>query len=153
MAYRFAAAILFCAAPALAQGGPMAMSRAASANQLGVLEYCQQQGYVDPAAVTAQRSVNARLPPAPTDAAATDAAEALGRQGTISANSNTVTLADMATRSSTTVDALCKRMASSVIQTATMFQSGMPSLPAGMPSMPAMPGGMPVMPGVVAPSR
>lgn len=159
MIHRFAAlgllASAICAAPAMAQTDPMA--RTAAANELGVLEYCQGQGHVDQTAVTAQRATLARLP-ASAGAAPTDAAEALGKQGTISANGNTVTLAGFASSHNTTVDALCKQMASSVTQSAAALQSvpGMPAMPGGMPTMPVMPGGMPTMlamPGVPAAPR
>lgn len=157
---RFAVALLLCT-PALAQGtlmvpqgDPMAASRIASANQLGVLEYCQSKGYVDQAPIAAQKSLIARLPASP-GAAPTDAAEATGRQGMLSNNGAGVSLSDMASRGNTTVDSLCKQMGDGVKQTAAMFQSSgmpaMPTMPGGMPTMPGgmpqMPGGMPAMPG------
>lgn len=156
MIRRFAVTLLLCT-PVLAQsnpvpqGDPMATSRAMSANQLGVLEYCQSKGYTDQAPIVAQKSLIARLPPS-TGAASpgvlsTDAAEAMGRKGMMNNNGTGMPLSDMATRGNTTVDALCKQIGGGVTQTAAMFQSsGMPSMPTMPNGMPAMPGGMPQMP-------
>ncbi len=135
-------------APALAQGDQMAMVQAASANQIGVLEYCQAQGHVDASAVAAMRSAAARLFPAPSTAAM-DAAEVAGRQGSIVANGTTTTLASFADTTHTTVPALCKQLADGAARSAAAQAGGMGATPAmpGMPGrMPAMPGGMPAMP-------
>ena len=131
--------------PALAQTDQIAMAHTVAANQLGLLQYCQGQGDVDASAVEAERSMIGRMPPS---AAPTDAAEALGRKGTLSANGTTMTLASMAGSHNTTVSALCKQMGSSAVQASSAYQqngaamNGMPSLPGGM-TMPQMPGGMP----------
>ena len=150
----FAAAIVLASAGASAQTDQMAMAHQAAANQLGVLEYCQKQGYTDAAAIDAQRTVIARLPASP--GVSTDAAEASGREGTLVANGNNYTLASMASTHNTTESALCKQMAGNVTQMAAMQQSGMgmhmPTMPGGMPQMPsgmpAVPGGMPTMPSI-----
>ncbi len=157
----FALAATLMSFPALAQGDPMVMARAASANQLGVLEYCQAQGHTDAAAVAAMRSTAARLPPAPSTAA-TDAAEAAGRQGSIVANGTTTTLAGFADTTHTTVPALCKQLADGAVRSAAAQASGvgampampggMPTMPGGMPAMPSM-NGMPAMPGMPAVPR
>ena len=146
----FALALAACSAfPALAQTDQIAMARNVAANQLGLLQYCQGQGDVDANAVEAERSVIGHMP---SSRAPTDAAEALGRKGTLSANGTTMTLASMAGSRNTTVSALCKQMGSSAVQTASAYQQnsaamgGMPPLPNGM-AMPQMPGGMPAMPG------
>jgi hypothetical protein len=141
---------------ASAQGDMMAMARSAAANQLGVMEYCQKQGFADDAAVAAQRSSISRLPAGPAGES-NDAAEALGRTGTVASGSTKVTLADMAGKNNTTVGALCTQMASSAMRGAAAQSSGtmpgMPSFPGGMPKIPAMPNmptnmpSMPTMPG------
>ena len=153
----------------LAQSDPMAMARQASANQLGLMEYCQSQGYADTDAVAASRTSLGRLPPAGAGAPPTDAAEALGRKGTLAVNGTETTLASMASSHNTTVGAMCGQMANSAKQAVAMSQAmpsmpampggmpAMPSMPGGMPSgmpggMPSMPGGMPAMPGTAAPS-
>ena len=149
-----ALAITACGmAPALAQVDPAATAHAAAANQLGILEYCQGRGDVDADAVIGERGVITRLP---ASSAPTDAAEALGRQGILSApNGTTVTLASMAGTHTTTVSARCRQMGSSTRQAAASFGQagamplgGMPQMPA-MPGVPGMPGvgGMPQMPG------
>ena len=133
--------------PAVAQTDQVAMMHTVAANQLGLLQYCQGQGEVDASAVEAERGMIGRMPPS---AAPTDAAEALGRKGTLSANGTTMTLASMASSHNTTVSALCKQMGSSAVQASSAYQqngaamNGMPSLPGGM-TMPQMPGGMPSM--------
>ncbi len=135
---------------AQAQGDPYATAHAAAANQLGVMEYCQGRGDVGPDAVAAQRGAIARLPASTTP---NDAAEALGKQGTLSApNGTRTTLDSLASAHGSTVSALCKQMGSAAVQSAAMVpQTGMapggvamPALPNGMamPAMPAIPGGM-----------
>lgn len=159
----FAAAAAMLTTPAWAQADQMAMARAMTSNQLGVLEYCQSQGYADAASVAAERASIARLPPGG-DAKSETAAEALGRSGSMSMNGNPMTLTSMASGHNTTVAAMCQQMASSAKQAAAAFSqggatmqmpagmpsmSGMPSMPPGMPSM----SGMPAMPGTTAPTR
>ena len=139
-----------------AQTDMMAMSHNSAANQLGVLEYCQAQGYTDASAVTAQKGVIARMP---AYSGSTEAAEASGKQGTITGAGTTMSLSDMATKSNTTEAVLCQKMADNTKQVAASNQAAfgpggvpnMPAMPGGMPSgMPAMPGGMPTMPGMPA---
>ena len=133
---------------ALAQADMTAMARNSAANELGILEYCQSNGQIDGTAVVAQKTVIARLPAG----GPTDAAESLGKEGTIlGANGNNVALASMASKGNTTEKALCAQMASSVKQAvASNPAMSMPAMPGGMPSMPngmpAVPGGMPTMP-------
>ncbi len=137
---------LCCAGPAFAQTDLMAMARVAAANQLGVLEYCQGRGDVGADAVSVQRDAIARLP---ASSVPTDAAEALGREGTLSAPNGThITLADMASTHNTTITALCKQMGSSAQQAGAYPQGA--TTPGTMPAMPQMPQmmGMPAMPGM-----
>ena len=137
---------LCCAGPALAQTDFVGMARVAAANQLGVLEYCQGRGDVGADAVGVQRGAIARLP---ASSVPTDAAEALGREGTLSApNGARITLADMASTHNTTIAALCKQMGSSAQQAGAYPQGAM--APGTMPAIPQMPQmlGMPAMPGV-----
>ena len=162
----WAAAAACWAVPAMAQSDQMAMAHTAAANQLGVLEYCQEQGAVGPEAAEAERRSIRRLPASAVD---TGAAERLGKQGTIAANGNPMTLANIAGSRNTTVAAICKQMGDAAVQTDAAFASSttgssvpgmpglppgmvMPGMPAGMPGMPAgmpaMPSGMPSMPGV-----
>jgi hypothetical protein len=77
-------------------------------NQLGVLAYCQEQGHIDGTAVEIQTKLLAMIPAG--DTAMGDAAEAKGKEGTVSAMGVERTLADAATEQNTTEEALCKQM-------------------------------------------
>ena len=137
------AAAACAAAPALAQTDMMGMARQSAANQLGVLEYCQAKGYTNQAAVAAQKSAIAQLP---VSTESTLASENTGKQGTISANGTSFTLAGMAKTHNTTVSALCQQMAQNTSQMAAMRQrmGSMPMAPSNMPTangMPTVPGG------------
>lgn len=77
-------------------------------NQLGVLTYCQENGHIDGTAVETQAKLMAMIPPG--DEAKGDAAEAKGKEGTVSAMGVERTLADAAKEQGTTEDALCKQM-------------------------------------------
>jgi hypothetical protein len=147
-----------CSFAAWAQNDPVTMAHVSSANQLGVLEYCQNQGDTDASAVTAEKAIIARLPAAPASStSAIDAAEALGKTGTISMNGSSTSLSSMASTHNSSVSAMCQQMASTVKQTSAAFQQNggmvqMPAMPSGggMPTMPSMPSGgsMPTMPSV-----
>ena len=131
------------AAPALAQTDMMGMARQMAANQLGVLEYCQAKGYTDQSAITAQKGVIGQLPVS-TDS--TLALENTGKQGTISANGTSVTIASMAKSHNTTEAALCQQMAQNTTQMAAMRKNmgTMPMAPGNMPTangLPTVPGG------------
>ncbi len=139
-------AAAFSAAPALAQGDPLGMARQMAANQLGVLEYCQAKGYTDQSGVTAEKSAIAQLPPS---TESTLASENTGKQGTMSANGTSFTLASMAKTHNTTEAALCQQMAQGATQAAAMRQNmgTMPMAPGNMPTA----GGMPTVPGGTTP--
>ncbi len=124
----------FCATLASAQNDPMAMMKQAAANQLGLLEYCQAQGAVDDKPVATQREIMAQLP---ASTAPTDAAEALGKQGSLSVNGQTITLTSAATAHNTTVDAMCKQIGGAVVQAAAMMKQQQAG--GGMPAMPGTP--------------
>ena len=100
------------AEPAPAQAAPAAQDPGAAyesaRNQLGVLMYCQENGHIDSTAVDTQTKLLAMIPPG--DAAKGDAAEAKGKEGTVSAMGVERSLADAAKEQNTTEDALCKQM-------------------------------------------
>lgn len=108
------------AAPAATAEAPAAASPAATPaqdssaayesarNQLGVLGYCQDKGFIDAKAVETQTRLLAMIPAG--DTAKGDAAEAKGKEGTVSAMGVERTLADAAKEKNTTEDALCKQM-------------------------------------------
>ncbi len=136
--------LLLSGAAASAQGDPMAMAHQASANQIGVMEYCQSKGWADQAAVDAQKSGTANLPPA-TDQSGVAAAEATGKSGSLLNNGQATSLASMASQTHTTEQALCENMAQSAKNVAAQMAAmpkGFPTMPNGMtmPGMPAMPG-------------
>ncbi len=144
------AAVLLLAGPAFAQTDPMQMAQVAGANQVGVMEYCQGKGWADQAAVDAQKASLAGLP-TPSDQNGVAAAEATGKSGSLLNNGRAMSLASMASQTSTTEQALCGRLADSAKSTAAQLSSmskGFPTMPGGMPAMPngmTMPG-MPGMP-------
>ena len=145
-----ASAALPCVA--LAQSDPMQMAQLASANQTGVMEYCQGRGWADQAAVDAQKASTSSLPPA-TDTTGISAAEATGKAGSLLNNGTAMPLASMAAQTHTTVEMLCGKLAESAKMAAAQ-RSSMPQMPVGMPGMPsgmpALPNGMtmPTMPGM-----
>jgi hypothetical protein len=141
-------ALLASPCAARAQSDPMQMARLASANQTGVMEYCQGKGWADQAAVDAQKAGAASLPPA-SDTTGISAAEATGKSGSLLNNGTAMPLSSMAAQTNTTVQALCGKLADSAKMVAAQ-RSSMPQMPAGMPvmpsGMPGMPGGMPALP-------
>ena len=152
MRFRFGLVVGCVGLPGLAaaQTDTMAMLHDSAANQLGVLEYCQAQGYTDGSAVLAQQGVISRMP---AYAGSTAAAEATGKTGTIAANGQSISLSDMASRGHSTEASVCQQMAANVKQVAASNAAafgpgGVPRMPSGMP---AMPGGMPAMPGAPQP--
>jgi len=126
---------------ALAQSDPMQMARVTTANQIGVMEYCQSKGWVDQAAVDAQKSGASSLPPT-TDASGVASAEAIGKKGTLLNNGTPTPLSSMASQTNTSEQALCGKLADSAKMVAAQRRS-MPSMPNGMLGMP---GGMPALP-------
>lgn len=77
-------------------------------NQLGVLSYCHDKGHIDSTAVEIQNRLLTMIPAG--DAARGDAAEAKGREGTVSAMGVERSLSDAAAEQKTSEDALCKQM-------------------------------------------
>lgn len=146
------------AAPAAHAQAAMDGVRAAAANQVGVLQYCQAQGHAGADAVTAGRDALARMP---ASAGATDAAETLGRQGTVLMPDGTqAPLASVAGQYNTSPATMCKQMADAALQADAAAKSGtsaggIPGLPVitGTPGVPGL-APTPGMPGVSgAPAR
>ena len=135
------AALSFASARAQTDGASTA--HLAAANQLGVLEYCQSQGFIDGAPISSERDIIARLP---ASSVATGDAEATGKSGVLSSpNGQQFPLLQLASSHNTTVAALCKQMGSSASQSSSVLSQGgtngmtMPTVPGGMPQMPSMP--------------
>ncbi len=142
------AALLVSTSAGFAQTDPMAQARTAAYNQVGVMEYCQAKGYADTTAVASQRATLARLPAGPVTPEM-DAAETIGKSGTIaSPNGTNTTLAEMAGKTNTTEAALCGRLADNAKLMTNATATGLPAMPTmpggiatvpGMPNMPGMP--------------
>ncbi len=132
------------AVAAAAQSDPTQMAHMSASNELGVLEYCQSNGWTDQAAVDAQKKSIAALP-ASTNTSGLAGAEATGKQGTFDINGNQTTLAQMANTKNTSQKAICGQLGTSV-KNAAASMSSMPNMPAMPGGMPAMPNGMPSMP-------
>ena len=106
-------------APAWAQLTPSAKMALASANQLGIVEYCQDHGLAGADALAAERKA---AEGGPSSNLSTVRMRELGRQGfSVAPDGDQITLAELAGRQSTTVPALCKDLADSALQ----FQAAM----------------------------
>ncbi|MTH77509.1 pore-forming ESAT-6 family protein [Paracoccus aestuariivivens] len=90
-------------------------------NQLGVLTYCQDKGFIDAKAVETQTKLLAMIPAG--DTAKGDAAETKGKSGTVSAMGVERSLSEAATEQKTTEDALCKQMDTLLQQLAAQIPS------------------------------
>ena len=108
-------------APAAAAQPDMGAAYESARNQLGVLIYCQDKGYIGNAAVETQNKLLTMIPAG--DVAKGDAAEAKGKEGTVSAMGVERSLADAATEQKTTEDALCKQMDALLQQLAAQIPS------------------------------
>lgn len=97
------------AAPATAVPAmDMGMAYESARNQLGVLEYCQEQGHIDGKAVEIQVKLLTLIPEG--DKAKGDAAQAKGKTGTVAAMGVEQALDTAAKAQNSTVEALCKQM-------------------------------------------
>jgi hypothetical protein len=84
----------------------------AAYNQLGILEYCEQHGYVDASVVELQTRMMSLLP-TPTDASGAAEAQAAGRDGTIEAGEQTMSIAD-ASAGEGTAETVCAEIGDAV---------------------------------------
>lgn len=105
----------------LAQTAPtpeqMEMAYNAGRNQLGVLKYCQEKGFIDGAAAETQAKLMALIP-VPADTAKGDAAEAVGKTGKVSAMGVEQDIATAAKAQGATEDKLCTTMSDMIKQAA-----------------------------------
>lgn len=116
----FLCGLASAAGPAQAQqppGGAMppdmqAMMHQAAANQLGILEYCQANGFADAGAVALQRAQIAAMPPvrSPGLSPGLAQAEAAGRRGVVQAGGQDMPLVQAAQANGTSVQALCRQI-------------------------------------------
>ncbi|MFT4013296.1 MAG: pore-forming ESAT-6 family protein [Paracoccus sp. (in: a-proteobacteria)] len=105
------------APPAASAAADTGAAYESARNQLGVLTYCQDKGFIDSKAVETQNRLLTMIPAG--DTAKGDAAEAKGKEGTVSAMGVERSLADAATEQKTSEDALCKQMDALLQQLAT----------------------------------
>lgn len=88
---------------------------ALSNNQLGLLEYCQAQGYIDGKAIVVQKKLMSMLP-AVSDANKMEIAYQKGKKGTVAALDKDVPLADAAARKKTDVANLCQHLGGLIVK-------------------------------------
>ncbi len=109
-------------APAQAAPADPGTTYEAARNQLGILQYCQEQGFTGAEAVEAQGKLVGLLPGA--DETVGSAAEEKGAQGTVSVGGTEVSLAAAVEERGSTVEATCQQIEAAVNEIA-------PTLPAG----------------------
>ncbi|KIX16720.1 MULTISPECIES: pore-forming ESAT-6 family protein [Paracoccus] len=109
-------------APAQAAPADPGTTYEAARNQLGILQYCQEQGFTGAEAVEAQGKLVGLLQGG--DEAVGSAAEEKGAQGTVSVGGTEVSLADAVEERGSTVEATCQQIEAAVNEIA-------PTLPAG----------------------
>lgn len=114
------------AAPAAAQVAEAptdgAANYEAARNQLGILKYCNQEGFTGPEAVATQTQLIGMIEAGDEQAGAT--AEEKGTQGTVAVGEAEVSLAQAAENQGSSVEATCKQIEAAVNEVA-------PGLPAG----------------------
>ena len=88
----------------------------AALNQLGILQYCQTQGFTGTEAIEAQTQLIGLIPAG--DEAAGQAAQQAGAEGTVSVGSTQITLAEAAESQGSTVEATCRQIEAAVNQVA-----------------------------------
>ncbi len=106
----------FCWLPfgAWAQLSPAAKIEQVAANQLGIVEYCHEKGYIGADAVGAEREA---FLGGPTTQLSTVPAEELGRRGfSVAPDGQQITFAALAAQQNTSVAALCQDLASAALQ-------------------------------------
>lgn len=94
----------------------------AAHNQLGLLKFCQLEGFTGTEAIATQTRMLKMLPAAGPDAAA--AAERKGMEGTVSVNGAELTLARAAALRNSTIAAQCREIESAVNEVADLLPAG-----------------------------
>lgn len=98
---------------AQSQADQLAAAYQAGRNQLGVISYCAEKGHVGADVVEIQTKVLALIP-APADKSAGDAAEALGKKGTLSMMGVTQDIEAVSKAQGSTAAAFCKQLGDAV---------------------------------------
>jgi hypothetical protein len=94
----------------------------AARNQLGILKYCQTQGFSGAEAVAAQEKLVGMLPAG--DEGVGAQAEQKGTAGTVSVGQTEISLEDAAARQGTTVESQCQQIEAAVKQVAQQLPAG-----------------------------
>lgn len=94
----------------------------AARNQLGLLKFCQAQGFSGGEAVAAQERMVGLLPQGDADAGA--AAEEKGAQGVVSVAGAEVPLQDAASRQGSSVEDQCRQIEAAVNEVAKQLPAG-----------------------------
>ncbi|WP_410218193.1 pore-forming ESAT-6 family protein [Paracoccus sp. (in: a-proteobacteria)] len=94
----------------------------AARNQLGILKYCQQQGFTGGEAVATQAQLVDMLPEG--DEAAGATAEEKGAAGTVAIGDAELSLADASENRGSTVEATCQQIEAAVNEVAPSLQAG-----------------------------
>lgn len=94
----------------------------AARNQLGILKFCQTQGFTGAEATATQEKMIGLLPAG--DADAGTAAEQKGNEGTVVAQGAEISLEQAAKDQGTTVEAQCKQIEAAVNQVAKQLPAG-----------------------------
>ena len=111
---RLLAAALLLPLSAHAQLSPAAKLSQVAANQLGLIEYCHDNGHAGADAVSAEREA---FLGAPSTHLSTVPAEELGRRGfSVAPDGQQIPVSALATQQNTTVPALCEDLAQSSLQ-------------------------------------
>ncbi|MFN3275802.1 MAG: pore-forming ESAT-6 family protein [Paracoccus sp. (in: a-proteobacteria)] len=94
----------------------------AARNQLGILKYCQEQGFSGGEAVEAQARLVGMIPEG--DAAAGDSAEQRGTEGVISIGDTQIPLAEAVEGQGSTVETTCREIETAVNEVAASLPQG-----------------------------
>lgn len=94
----------------------------AARNQLGILKYCQEQGFAGAEAVDTQEQLVGMIPEG--DTAAGDSAEQRGAEGVISIGDTQITLAEAVEGQGGTVETTCREIETAVNQVAASLPPG-----------------------------
>lgn len=94
----------------------------AASNQLGILQYCEEQGLTGPEAIQAQAQIMTMLPSG--EEAAGTAAIEQGNQGIVAFNDQEITLSDAAAFQGSTVEGTCQEIEAAVNDMAADLPAG-----------------------------
>lgn len=94
----------------------------AASNQLGILQYCEEQGFTGSEAIQAQAQIMTMLPSG--DEAAGTAAIEQGNQGIVAFNDQEITLFDAAASQGSTVEGTCQEIEAAVNDMAADLPAG-----------------------------